>query len=257
MIADAARCLRTYSRSKVVSYYTTYLDLEKPEATLLRALGSRLGSMRMLDIGVGGGRITEHFAPRVREYHGIDLCPTMVEACRRRFLGRIPQERFEVRDMRNLETYAAHSFDFILITFNTIDHLSHRERASFVAQVRRILAPGGYFYFSSHNIRSLASYLTPARWWSGLRAWRHRARFLKLNRALLAAHDSADYLVLNNGAHDDFGLQLYYVRPEAQIAALQRAGFDQVSVYSLDSGEELSGAQIGAAADRWLYYLCR
>lgn len=263
--ADATRCLRMYSRKKVIAYYSNYVALEKPEATVLCALAGRLGTMRMLDIGVGGGRMTEHFAPRVRQYRGIDLCPEMIAACRKRFLGRIPEESFEMRDMRNLDAYPAHAFDFVLNTFNTIDHLGHLERASFLAQVRRILAPGGYFCFSSHNIRSLASYLK-APGWGELRVWRHplealkslrhRARFLELNRTALEQHSTAEYVILNNGTHDDFGLQIYYVRPSAQIAALERAGFDRIKVYSLDSGEELTGGEIAAAADRWLYYLC-
>src|SRR5262249_11174372 len=85
--ADAVRCLRAYSRKGVVAYYSGYMSLDKPEAAILRALAPRLARLRMLDVGVGGGRMTEHFAPAVAQYHGIDLSPEMVETCRRRFAG--------------------------------------------------------------------------------------------------------------------------------------------------------------------------
>jgi SAM-dependent methyltransferase len=258
--ADAARCLRTYSRRKVVSYYSGYTTLEKPEEAILRELSPRLSSMRMLDIGVGGGRMTEPFAPRVRTYLGIDISPEMIDACRKRFAGRIPADRFAVRDMRELERYPARAFELILNSYNTIDHLDPLERSRFIGEVRRITAPGGYFCFSTHNIRSLAR-REPIEWsWrrphATVQALLHRARYLKLNRDALERQADAEYVIINNGTHDDFELQLYYVRPEAQLDALERAGFDHVRVYSLATGEELTGEKIASATDRWLYYLC-
>jgi SAM-dependent methyltransferase len=260
MCVDAARCLRAYSRAKVVAYYAGYVALEKPEQAVLHALAERLASLRMLDIGVGGGRMTEHFAPRVREYTGIDISPAMIDACRKRFAGRIPADRFAVRDMRELERYPAHAFELVLNSYNTIDHLDPLERERFIAEVRRITAPGGYFCFSTHNIRSLAR-REPIEWFwhrphATLRALLHRAHYLKLNRGALERHAHADHVIINNGTHYDFALELYYVRPEAQLEALERAGFDHVRVYSLVTGEELTGEKITSATDRWLYYLC-
>jgi SAM-dependent methyltransferase len=259
--ADAARCLRTYSSRKVVAYYRGYTALEKPEEAILRALSPRLPSMRMLDIGVGGGRMTEHFAPRVKDYQAIDISPEMIAVCRRSFLGRLNPECFQVRDMRELGSYADHSFELILNSYNTIDHLDPSERAAWLAQTRRLLAPGGQLCFSTHNIRSLAR-RAPIEWslrrpHVALHSLLHRARYLRLNRNALEKHAEADYVIIRNGTHDDFALELYYVRPEAQLEALRRAGFEQIDVYSLDSGELLTEAKIPATRDRWLYYLCR
>ncbi|HEV7477588.1 MAG TPA: class I SAM-dependent methyltransferase, partial [Burkholderiales bacterium] len=222
MCVDAARCLRAYSRAKVVAYYAGYVALEKPEQAVLRTLAECLGSLRMLDIGVGGGRMTEHFAPRVREYKGIDISPAMIDTCRQRFAGRIPPERFAVRDMRDLDGYPAHSFELVLNSYNTMDHLDPEERSRFIGEVRRITAPGGYFCFSTHNIRSLAR-REPIEWsWrrphAAVQALLHRARYLKLNRGALEQIPHAEYVIINNGTHDDFELQLYYVQPEAQLA---------------------------------------
>ena len=54
----------TYQERKVVQHYLGRTNLQKPEETILDMFRNRLGNMRMLDIGVGGGRTTCHFAPR-------------------------------------------------------------------------------------------------------------------------------------------------------------------------------------------------
>jgi SAM-dependent methyltransferase len=184
----------------------------------------------------------------------------MIDACRGRFLGRLSPERFQLRDMRALDGYPRDSFDFVLNSYNTIDHLDPRERAVFLAQARRIVSPGGYLCFSAHNIRSLATY--PAIEWSWrrphatLRALVHRRRYLRLNRRALDTYAQADYVIINNGTHDDFALELLYVRPEAQLDALRLAGFAHVTVFSLDTGGVIGENAIASANDRWLYYLC-
>ncbi len=257
-------CLETYSRDEVVAYYAAYTDLQKPEAGILAQLGSRLAGMRMLELGVGGGRITEHYAPRVAEYRAVDLAPKMVELCRRRFRGRIPEDRFSVGDMRSLEGYGARSFDLVFISYNTIDHLALAERAELLAHARRVIAPRGYFCFSSHNVGCLGRWLSLANWlgaefWlhprSGLRRLRQRTRLRELNRAALEQQAGADYVPINNGTHDDLGLRNYYVRPGAQARDLRAAGFGRVRVFSLDSGEEIDVRAAEVAADRWFYYL--
>jgi len=257
-------CLETYSRDEVVAYYAGYLDLQPPEAEILRRLAPRLPAMRMLELGVGAGRISAHYAPLVADYRATDLCPRMVEACRRRFAGRIAAERFAVGDMRALGGYADGSLDLVFISYNTIDHLTLPERAALTAQARRILAPGGFFCFSSHNIACLGDWLRLGRWlgagfWrhprSGLRRLRLRARLRELNRAALEQHAGADYVLVNNGTHDDLELRSYYTRASWQLRELANAGFSRAQVFSLESGKELKGGAIDAARDRWLYFL--
>jgi ubiquinone/menaquinone biosynthesis C-methylase UbiE len=41
--------------------------------------------MKMLDIGVGRGRTTMHFAQAAEEYWAIDYSEEMIAACRERF----------------------------------------------------------------------------------------------------------------------------------------------------------------------------
>jgi SAM-dependent methyltransferase len=246
-----------------VAHYANDTELQKPERAILDALGSRLGTLRMLDVGMGAGRLTAHFAPRVKDYRGIDLSADMVDSCRKRFAGRIAPERFAVRDMRSLDAFAAGSFDFVLNSYNTIDHLGERERERFLEQARRITSDGGWLCFSAHNLRAVADNLAIADWGA---LWRHprnallrlrlRAMFLALNRDALRRAGDADHVVVRNGTHGDFGVRIYYVRPEAQVRALRETGFASVRVFSLDTGAELEPRELGSCRDRWLYYLC-
>jgi hypothetical protein len=58
------------SEARVLEFaaYGGLKDWEEPILELLRSEG--LAEMRMLDLGVGGGRTTVHFAPAARDYHG-------------------------------------------------------------------------------------------------------------------------------------------------------------------------------------------
>ena len=261
--SDRDRCLRMYSRSDVIGQYAEDTELQPPESRILEILAARLGKMKMLDIGMGAGRLTAYFAPRVDDYNGIDLAPQMVEYCRRRFAAQISPDRFAVRDMRELRAYPDDSFDLVLNSYNTIDHLNVDERARFLGESRRIVSKEGYLCFSAHNSRAVRDNLRITDWH---RAWRHpkntlqrcasRATFLRANSAALQQADDADYIVVKNGTHGDFTLNLCYVRPEWQIGALREAGFTTVRLFSLDRGAELDRADLPTCCDRWLYYLC-
>ncbi len=67
--------------------------------------------MDMLDIGVGGGRTTRHFAPLARTYLGVDYSAAMIARCKREF----PSFRFAVADARRLAFAADESYDLVLV----------------------------------------------------------------------------------------------------------------------------------------------
>ena len=74
---------RTYESTSVVRFYSGEPKLQKPESSIIETLKDQLPNYRMLDIGIGGGRTTHFFAPRVKEYVGIDYSQDMVAECRR------------------------------------------------------------------------------------------------------------------------------------------------------------------------------
>ena len=223
--------------------YDRLKDCEQPILDRLRAEG--LAEMRMLDLGVGGGRTTIHFAPHTREYHGVDLSAPLVEACRKRFAHeKWPHVTWAVADARDLP-YGDRFFDFVMFSWNGLDAVGdHGERMRALQEIRRVLAPGGRFFFSAHNLENALA--RP----KSRRAMMRRA----LNPQLLWARDRDAAMVRDEPLRR---LRNYYIRPAAQLEQLRAAGFTQPVALQPD-GTEVSEPRPGQFARRhWLYYLCR
>jgi ubiquinone/menaquinone biosynthesis C-methylase UbiE len=251
----------TYESADVVRYYTQLQLLQPAEASILALLQGQLAQMTMLDIGVGGGRTTQHFADVVASYIGIDYSADMIAACQKRFPQVNPRISFRVGDARQMRQFADDSYDFILFSYNGIDTISHADRLNLLQEVNRIGRSDGYFCFSSHNLdvferdfelrqqiscNPLSTYVNLVMW--GLL---HLFNF-PIGRQQL---QSVNHAILRDESHN-FRLKQYYIRPEQQLAQLQ-AQFSDVQVYSWKSGLELkTAAERSACSDRWLYYLC-
>ncbi|OLC69681.1 MAG: hypothetical protein AUH78_23125 [Gemmatimonadetes bacterium 13_1_40CM_4_69_8] len=251
-----------YRLASVAAEYARQSDLHPPEAAILRLMLPHLPAARMLDLGVGGGRTTLHFAKWAREYVGADYSDSMIEACRRRFATYPHHVSFTVCDARSMEMFASGSFDFILFSFNGIDYVSHEDRLRILKEIRRVGTPGGWFGFSSHNLNFCADLFEWRRMVSLNPRYARRTikrlvlRFLYNARVRTAAIRSSPYVVINDGAHGR-RLRTYYVRPEEQLAQLNE-DFTDVRVFSLTTGGEIRGlSALRSVEDAWLYYLCR
>src|SRR5881296_1712799 len=140
----------TFERERVVRAYERESELQKPEEVVLTMLGDRLKDMRMLDIGVGAGRTTFHFAPLVKEYIGVDYSHKMIEACKRRFPERA--DSFRVCDARSMSVLPHDYFDLVLFSFNGIDYVPVTDRKKILTEVSRVARKGAQFLFSTHNL---------------------------------------------------------------------------------------------------------
>jgi SAM-dependent methyltransferase len=223
--------------------YDRLKDCEQPILDLLRDEG--LAEMRMLDLGVGGGRTTIHFAPHAREYHGVDRSAPLVEACRRRFApDDWPHVTWTVADARDLP-YDDDFFDFVMFSWNGLDAVGDdHERMRALGEIRRVLAPGRRFFFSAHNLENALA--RP-------RSWRAIMR-LVLNPQLLWRRDRNAAMVRDEPTTR---LRAYYVRPAAQVEQLRAAGFSEAAALLRD-GTEVREPRPGQFARRhWLYYMCR
>lgn len=251
-----------YRRSDVAAGYARQADLYPPEQAILELVAPHLANARMLDLGVGGGRTTVHFAHRVAQYVGADYSDEMVRRCRERFATYPPHVSFAVCDARDMRLFPASAFDFVLFSFNGIDYVSHDDRARIFAEVRRVCVPGGWFAFSSHNLNACGDLFD----WRRIVSLdpRHARRTVKrlLLRLVYNAGtsksmiDAAPYAIINDGAHGR-RLRTYYIRPQTQIAQLQ-SGFSDVRVFSTATGAALAqDATLAAVDEPWLYYLCR
>jgi ubiquinone/menaquinone biosynthesis C-methylase UbiE len=262
MNAKETKSKSTYLSPEVIDYYANYGDLQKPEETIFNILKPKLAGMKMLDIGVGGGRTTVFFAPEVKSYEAFDYSEGMVERCKERFAKRFPAAVFGVGDATNLSKYQDASFDFILFSFNGIDYMPVDARKEFLKEVRRMLKPGGYFCFSTHNLAKLKHLTLASAFQFRLNIFAVIAKVLermkvrRLNAAQFAALDKSDYVFINDATHG-YGLEQCFIRTSFQLELLRQAGFNTIRGFSVETGKEFASDQeLCASAESWNYYLC-
>ena len=252
----------TYNEIDVVELYARETHLYRPEETILNFLIGSLLDMKMLDMGVGGGRTTLHFAKLVKEYVGIDYSEKMIIKCKKRFSGYPNNISFKVCDARSMEMFEDNTFDFILFSFNGIDYISHNDRLKALREIQRVGKHGGYFCFSTHNLETIHKIfkfkhqlcLSPERLVRRIVKWL-LLRFVYNKHTNIKKLKSSKYAIINDGAHE-FRLQTYYISPTEQIEQLSE-WFRDVQVYSVTSGSEINGEiELNSIDDEWLCYLC-
>jgi ubiquinone/menaquinone biosynthesis C-methylase UbiE len=105
---------------------------------------------RVLEIGVGVGRIAEHIAPRCREFHGIDISANMIRIARER-LARFPNASFSAHGRSDLSLFPDASFDRVFCQVVLI-HLDREDSFHYLRESYRVLAPGGRAWFQFYNL---------------------------------------------------------------------------------------------------------
>jgi ubiquinone/menaquinone biosynthesis C-methylase UbiE len=142
--------IHRYNSPEVASHYAALDYLTSCERLLFDEYLSP--GMDVLDLGVGGGRLTPHLSLIAGRYVGADYAAEMVAACRRKF----PQLEFAVASAADLSSFASDSFDAVVMAFNAFDYvLPDEARVRALREIRRVLRPGGVFIFSSHNPRAI------------------------------------------------------------------------------------------------------
>lgn len=102
---------------------------------------------RVLDLGCGAGRTTVELHRQGHDVIGVDISEGMVEAAREQF----PALTVEVGDATDLR-FDDDAFDHVLFSYCGLDYVyPERARHEALREVHRVLAPGGYFAFSTHN----------------------------------------------------------------------------------------------------------
>lgn len=247
MTTDGNR--QKYESDKVVSLYEARSELQPAELHLFsRHLKAGL---RILDMGVGGGRTTPHLAKSARRYVGADYSSAMVDACRRRF----PENDFRQCDATDMAMFSDAEFDAVVFSFNGIDVIrTDADRARCLTETARVLEPGGVFVFSSHNARQLAVWpqLTNAKPHQAL--FRSVRAFGKSVGVALRTIKSGAYAkgegYLNDPVHG--GMYHYVSTPQTMLPQLVRAGF---TVLECVAGP--SPSIPARAFTPWYYYACR
>ena len=257
-----ARNRNVFGAAGTVRRYASLEGLLPAEAAILSRLGGELRGLRMLDLGVGGGRTTPHFAPAAAGYLGVDYAPAMVDACRRRFAGRLPADAFAVADARALPAEWTGAFGFILFSYNGLDFLDHDERLAALSEMARVAAPGAWLAFSSHNLNALDTLGALDRPWRLRTPRRALSWALEAAWCRLANPGFRDVMAAGRGLLRDTGnrgrARNYYLRPEEQAAQAERAGFARVDAYPADGSTPFQDRREAAASTApWIYLLAR
>jgi SAM-dependent methyltransferase len=175
--------------------------------------------------------------------------------CRRSW----PDVDVRVADARDLGQFDSGQFGFVLFSFNGIDAMDHADRPRVLAELHRVLAPGGLLVFSTHNkngptfgatpwrragppegdsapalhrvLRAAAQMvLNPAYYPRSIRNW---------NRLRRNATGGPDWAVGPVEAHD-FDLLLHFTTLSGQIGELDRVGFDAEAVFAPEGGRRVA-----------------
>ncbi len=245
---------RTFADPRTVDFYVHADTLQPPEATIAQLLAPELGTATMLDLGVGGGRTTRYFGPRVMRYVGVDYVPEMVTACRRRFA----HEPYAIAqgDARDLVGFADRQFDLVLFSHNGLDCVSHEDRLRVLAEIHRVSREGAWLCFSSHNLGRAPDLLEGTRRGLGKLLDVLSTARIRANNPEYATWFARPHAMLRDGA---FGFRLvsYHIRADAQIRQLHDAGFGDVRVFALTGGDELDRDAARRSREPWLYYLAK
>jgi ubiquinone/menaquinone biosynthesis C-methylase UbiE len=190
---------------------------------------------RILDLGCGTGRTTEELLDRGFDAVGVDISSPMVSAA-----ADLLRDPCVVVGTATALPFDDRSFDHVLFSFNGLDYIPDEDsRRSVLAEIHRVLEPGGRFVFSSHNPRYVVgtdpvdpfAIVTVLRFWAvNLLGKRLRSRY--------------KYDIGPGGL-----VETYYITPEEQSRQLEAVGFDHLATLTQFDWHRL------LSIDPWPYYV--
>jgi 2-polyprenyl-6-hydroxyphenyl methylase/3-demethylubiquinone-9 3-methyltransferase len=116
---------------------------------------ARLSGARALDVGCGGGLLSEALSRKGAKVTGIDLAPGMVEVARLHAAEEGLDIDYRVVAAESLGADPAQSFD-VITCMEMLEHVPHPQRM--LATLSSLVRPGGSVFVSTLN-RNLKSFL--------------------------------------------------------------------------------------------------
>lgn len=244
----------------IVRYYEHFVEgLMLGEQMVLDMFKAQLHEWRMLDLGIGGGRTTRHFAPLVNEYWGIDYAERMIRLVNHKFQGTYPNAIFEVADARSLPHISDNSFNLCLFSFNGLDANPHSERMEGLSEIFRVLVSGGYFFFSTHNLQAIEVIFELEKTKNPIKLGYSIFRNILLHLILGSVKKlkEKDHIFIRDAAHL-FRVKHMYVKPAEAIRQLKEVGFTEVRMFSYPESIEITDRYPATIDDSaFLFFLAK
>jgi tRNA (cmo5U34)-methyltransferase len=188
---------------RCVPRYAEMLD------TLLHYVPDHVHPTRILELGCGGGNLTERLVARFEQadVHAVDFSAEMLE----RTSDRVRSDRLHTihSDFRRLD-FEAESFDLVVSTI-ALHHLDDEAKQDLFADIHRWLRPGGAFCYSDQFAGD-----TAATYAKHMATWEREAQALGVTTEEWAAW------MQHQRDHD------HHAPLRAQVQWLEDAGFDSV-----------------------------
>ncbi|HEY3541209.1 MAG TPA: class I SAM-dependent methyltransferase [Gaiellaceae bacterium] len=133
-----------------ISFAGADLDVftQAKATALLRLVRRRLGdpgTVRALDVGCGAGETDRHLVSELREIHGVDVSPEILETAR----AENPSVTYSAYDGERLP-YEDGEFD-LAFAICVVHHVPPPQWPSFARELARVVRPGGLVTVIEHN----------------------------------------------------------------------------------------------------------
>lgn len=113
-----------------------------------------LPAATLLEIACGHGRVTEYLLGQCEQLIGVDLAPSCVAECQRRFAERANAE-FLVTDGRSLAGVENGAVDFAF-SWDSLVHAGPEALEGYLVELARTLRPGGSAFLHHSNFAALS-----------------------------------------------------------------------------------------------------
>jgi ubiquinone/menaquinone biosynthesis C-methylase UbiE len=252
----------SWGASDVVADFATRGYTDAGEAMALAAVGEQARG-DVLDIGVGGGRTISLLEPPARSYVGVDIAPEMLALARERF----PDADLREGDAVGLAGVPDRAFDLVVFSFNGLDAVGHRDRATALSTMARVTRPGGRVLFSSLNLDGVSFDERPLRVPGGplsprfryhlAHAVRHPGSVVRsvvnYRETRREAEDGPGWAMRPLRAHE-FRFVVHFATMDETVAEARAAGLEVVAAYA-DDGSALEPRTEHTTAD-YVHFVC-
>ncbi|WP_434106403.1 class I SAM-dependent methyltransferase [Paraburkholderia caffeinilytica] len=248
--------------TRVFTIEKTFSDLGEQAA--FEWLAPRCAGEPVLDIGVGTGRTIPLMTAISNDYTGVDYTPKLLEIAKSSY----PERDLRHMDARDMSTLPSGHYGLVEFSWNGIDCVDYGDRVKILNEMYRVVRPGGYVLFSSHNrggpgYRENIWQLLPKFTFNplklGWRTLRSLRRFqlgtLNYVRHVKLNHDYGGYSVKTAAAHN-FGIVIVYTTLGEQRRQLAQVGFLSEAVFGSCEGNRIAD-DVEVSDTWWFHFIAR